>query len=96
MNPSDKYAQIITDLVLLVESLTNTEAFFMRGTPGVTVIVPAKIMPEVKAFCTIHQDILGGTHFIPDDICYIPVTSISTAIVSATPAIGGVISKGMQ
>lgn len=96
MNRYDKHTQIITDLVLLVESLTNTEAFFMQGTRGVTVIVPAKIMPEVKAFCTIHQDILGDTHFIPDDICYIPVTSINTAIVSATPAIGGVITKGMQ
>lgn len=89
--------EIITDLVLLVESLTNTEAFFMSGrTTGITVIVPAKIMPEVKAFCAIHQDILGGTHFIADDICYIPLSSISTAIVSATPAIGGVISKGMK
>lgn len=95
MNRIDKRTEIITDLVLLIESLTNTEAFFMGGPRGVTVIVPAKIMPEVKAFCTIHQDILGDTHFIPDDICYIPVSSINTAIVSATPAIHGVISRGM-
>ena len=96
MNPSDKYTQIVTDLVLLVESLTDTEAFFMQGSRGITVIVPAKFMPEVKAFCTIHQDVLGDIYFIPDDICYIPVSSIKTAIITATPAIGGVISKGMQ
>ena len=87
--------EIITDLVLLVESLTNTEAFFMRGTSGITVIVPAKFMPEVKAFCAIHQDILGTTHFIPDDICYIPLTNINTAVISATAPIQGVISRGM-
>lgn len=96
MNSFDNRTEIITDLVLLVESLTNTEAFFLGGsTPEITVIVPAKIMPEVKAFCTIHQDILGVTHFIPDDICYIPLSSINAAIVSATPAIQGVISRGM-
>ena len=87
--------EIITDLVLLVESLTNTEAFFMRGASGITVIVPAKFMPEVKAFCAIHQDILGTTHFIPDDICYIPLTNINTAVISAIPAIKGIISRGM-
>ena len=88
--------EIITDLVLLVESLTNTEAFFIGGKiPEVTIIVPAKIMPEVKAFCTIHQDVLGTTHFIADDICYIPLSSINTAIISATAPIQGVISRGM-
>lgn len=88
--------EIIADLVLFVESLTNTGAFFMGGrASGITIIVPAKFMPEVKAFCAIHQDILGTTHFIPDDICYIPVSSIDTAIISATPIIKGVISKGM-
>lgn len=97
MSHIDKRTEIITDLVLLIESLTNTEAFFVGGkTREITVIVPAKFMPEVKAFCTIHQDILGATHFIPDDICYFPISSISTAIVSATPAIQGVISKGME
>ena len=89
--------EIITDLVLLVESLTNTEAFFIRGRDSeITIVIPAKIMPEVKAFCTIHQDILGTPHFIADDICYIPLSSMTTAIISATPAIKGVISKGMQ
>ena len=88
--------KIITDLVLLVESLTNTEAFFIGGKiPEVTIIVPAKFMPEVKAFCAIHQDILGTTHFIPDDICYIPLTNINTAVISAIPAIKGIISRGM-
>ena len=88
--------EIITDLVLLIESLTNTEAFFIRGRiPEVTIIVPAKFMPEVKAFCTIHQDILGTTHFISSDICYIPLSSIPTAIVSAITPIKGVISNGM-
>lgn len=96
MNRIDKRTEIITDLVLLIESLTDAEAFFMGGPQGVTVIVPAKIMPEVKVFCALHGDTLGNAHFIPDDICYIPVSSISTAIVSAAPAIGGVISKGMQ
>lgn len=96
MSRTDKRTEIITDLVLLIESLTNTEAFFIMGRiPEVIIIVPARFMPEVKAFCTIHQDILGATHFIPDDICYIPVASISTAIVSAIPPIQGVISKGM-
>lgn len=99
MGCTDKRTEIITDLILLVESLTNTEAFFARGIRGinsaVTIIVPAKIIPEVKAFCAIHQDILGATHLIPDDICYIPLSSIPTEIVSATPAIQGVISKGM-
>lgn len=95
MSRTNTYIEIVTDLVLLIESLTNTEAFFRRGTSAVTVIVPARFMPEVKAFCTIHQDILGTTHFIADDICYIPLSSISTAIVSSTPAIQGVISKGM-
>lgn len=95
MSRTNTYIKIITDLVLLVESLTNTEAFFTRGTSAVTIIVPAKIMPEVKAFCTIHQDILGATHFISGDICYIPLSSMNTAIVSAIPPIQGVISKGM-
>ena len=88
--------EIITDLVLLIESLTNTEAFFVRRRiPEVTIIVPAKFIPEVKAFCAIHQDILGTPHFIADDICYVPLPNISTAIISATPPIKGVISKGM-
>ena len=88
--------EIITDLVLLVESLTNTEALYVGGkTLEVTVIVPAKIMPEVKAFCAIHQDILGDTHFIADDICYIPLSSIPTEIVSSIPPVQGVISNGM-
>ena len=87
--------KIITDLVLLVESLTNTEAFFIRGTSGITVIVPAKFMSEVKAFCAIHQDILGAIHLIPSDICYIPLSSIPTEIVSAITPIKGVISNGM-
>ena len=88
--------KIITDLVLLVESLTNTEAFFIGGKISeVTVIVPAKIMPEVKAFCAIHQDILGAIHLIPSDICYIPLPSIPTEIVSAITPIKGVISNGM-
>ena len=88
--------EIIIDLVLLVESLTNTEAFFIGGrTKEVTVIVPARFMPEVKAFCAIHQDILGAIHLIPSDICYIPMSSISTAIVSAITPIKGVISNGM-
>ena len=96
MSRTDKRTEIITDLVLLIESLTNTEAFFIRGRiPEVTIIVPAKIMPEVKAFCAIHQDILGTTHFIADDICYIPLSSINTAIISATAPIQGVISNGM-
>lgn len=95
MNRIDKRNLIITDLVLLIESLTDAEAFFLQGPLRITVIVPAKIMPEVKAFCALHEDTLGNAHFIPDDICYIPVSSIGTAIVSATPAIGGVISKGM-
>lgn len=90
------YTEIITDLVFLIESLTNSEAFFLSGrTPGITIIVPAKIMPEIKAFCAIHQDTLDVTHFIPDDICYIPVSSIGTAIVSSITPIQGVISKGM-
>lgn len=88
--------EIITDLVLLVESLTNTEAFFLRGRiQEVTIIVPAKFMPEVKAFCAIHQDILGAIHLIPSDICYIPLSNIPTEIVSAITPIQGVISKGM-
>ena len=88
--------EIITDLVLLIESLTNNEAFFITGRiPEITIIVPAKIMPEVKAFCAIHQDILGAIHLIPSDICYVPLSSISTAIVSVIPPIKGVISKGM-
>ena len=88
--------EIITDLVLLIESLTNTEAFFIRGRiQEVTIIVPAKFMPEVKAFCAIHQDILGAIHLIPSDICYIPLSSIPTAIISATAPIQGVISNGM-
>ena len=88
--------EIITDLVLLVESLTNTEALYVGGkTLEVTVIVPAKIMPEVKAFCAIHQDILGTPHFIADDICYIPLSSIPTEIVSSIPPVQGVISNGM-
>ena len=88
--------KIITDLVLLVESLTNTEAFFIGGKiTEVTVIVPAKFMSEVKAFCAIHQDILGAIHLIPSDICYIPLSSIPTEIVSAITPIKGVISNGM-
>lgn len=88
--------EIITDLVLLIESLTNTEAFFRRGKSSeITIVVPARFIPEVKAFCVIHQDILGATHFIADDICYIPLSSISTGIISSTHAINGVISKGM-
>ena len=88
--------KIITDLVLLVESLTNTEAFFIRGRDSeITIIVPVKIMPEVKAFCAIHQDILGITHFIAGDICYIPLSNIKTEIVSAAPVIKGVISNEM-
>ena len=96
MSRTDKRTEIITELGLLIESLTNTEALYVGGkTLEVTVIVPAKIMPEVKAFCAIHQDILGDTHFIAGDICYIPLSSIKTAIVSAAPVIQGVISQGM-
>lgn len=88
--------EIITDLVLLVESLTNTEAFFMSGKiPEVTIIVPAKFIPEVKAFCAIHRDILGAVHLIPADICYVPLSSISTAIVSSITPVQRVISNGM-
>lgn len=88
--------EILTDLVLLVESLTNTEAFFMSGKiPEVTIIVPAKFIPEVKAFCAIHRDMLGAVHFIPADICYVPISNINTAIVSAITPIKGVISNGM-
>ena len=88
--------EIITDLVLLIESLTNTEAFFIRGRDSeITIVVPAKIIPEVKAFCAIHQDILGTPHFIADDICYIPLSSIPTEIVSSITPIKGVISNGM-
>lgn len=97
---------VLIQLVNLVSDLSgnkayftgvDSEAYYVGGHAEVVVLASAKIMPEIKAFCMLYQDILKDVTFIPSDICYVPsIAYIFSDIISDIHPENGIFTRGMQ
>lgn len=93
MNPSD----ILKELKSLVETISGSPAYYMKGRgKGVAVLVPAKNVPEIKAFCALHTDSLGDVSILNSDSCYVPLGAFHPlTIISDIHPKEGVLTRGI-